>query len=711
MSYSPLAFTAPNYRDYKNNWIKPYEPGTPTPKSMATDSTLSTFIAKAEINVNGFIISAGGAIITPYIDGSYDLWMFPTEIDADNNDTSNAIRLADNITGVNGLAISAVENFPTLQSAEISTGLILGMALNIKERTAGNGGGAMWDVVLASSVTPNGIDIVQSTGVPSLALVMRETSKQTNMLLTNIKNSDLLGFDSVILTGADSVGDEEGEWYPSGVTIPGRAGTDELWQDAAYDVNGLEFKPVNKRAFVILGMGQSNMVGSTEAGGGDQTILDGVYAFNRSTRKYEVPQFGVNPLPSTMSNNAALQFANEIKRQTGRPCYFLINAQGGYSIDKWIGAGTGSEMWTDLTGQLLDADINANNKVDAVLWLQGEADGNDQATAYNSYGTYKAGIETLFAQLQALPGWSQETKFISGGIGEWNDHPNPERNDVNQTLNNNDDFPWAFNVGTVGLIRNPDVGQESHFDGNSLVTLAQTMAERYLGNEAPETNIGPNNQYGPYIYGVVGSGVSLTLDRDKLKSNCTLITNNGIITIPPKPLVWDGATLTVDVTSTALGRAQVLSPDTDIEWMGLPLPNSLLLNRTGAWVFLSSQGKLKLIERPKLSSTSLSFQNGTFTPSFFELEDEHYTSVNATINLPEPSGSAGAANNRTGLRFSVAPFSITGGSTIIGIDGGATGKFKDATGAIVNSLTLAAVGNRIELVMQGGFYFVSSQNF
>jgi hypothetical protein len=66
-----------------------------------------------------------------------------------------------------------VKDFPTLDAAITDTSLSNGDALNIKERTAGNGGGAMWDVVLASTVTPNGFDIVACTGVPSLALVLR----------------------------------------------------------------------------------------------------------------------------------------------------------------------------------------------------------------------------------------------------------------------------------------------------------------------------------------------------------------------------------------------------------------------------------------------------------------------------------------------------------------------------------------------------------
>ena len=49
----------------------------------------------------------------------------------------------------------------------------------LKERTAGNGGGGMWNVVLASTVTPNTFNIVACTGVPTLALDLIVDDKTT----------------------------------------------------------------------------------------------------------------------------------------------------------------------------------------------------------------------------------------------------------------------------------------------------------------------------------------------------------------------------------------------------------------------------------------------------------------------------------------------------------------------------------------------------
>ena len=100
MPLSPISFIAVNYRDFKTWWLKAYDPGTTTPKSMALDSEGLTTVAKLQLNADGFLIASGGALVIPYLNGAYDLWLFPTEAEADANDTSNALRLADDILGV-----------------------------------------------------------------------------------------------------------------------------------------------------------------------------------------------------------------------------------------------------------------------------------------------------------------------------------------------------------------------------------------------------------------------------------------------------------------------------------------------------------------------------------------------------------------------------------------------------------------------------------
>jgi len=63
-------------------------------------------------------------------------------------------------------------NPDTLPIAVADIRIVDGDALNVEERTTNNGGGAIWNVVLASTVTPNTYNIVQCTGVATLALVL-----------------------------------------------------------------------------------------------------------------------------------------------------------------------------------------------------------------------------------------------------------------------------------------------------------------------------------------------------------------------------------------------------------------------------------------------------------------------------------------------------------------------------------------------------------
>jgi hypothetical protein len=97
MAFSPIAFIAPNYSDYGTYFLKAYLPGSTTPKPLAIDAAGTTTFAKLQLNVDGFFKSAGGAVITPYVDGAYDAYLFETEAEADANNTASAIRLADNI--------------------------------------------------------------------------------------------------------------------------------------------------------------------------------------------------------------------------------------------------------------------------------------------------------------------------------------------------------------------------------------------------------------------------------------------------------------------------------------------------------------------------------------------------------------------------------------------------------------------------------------
>jgi len=91
-------------------------------------------------------------------------------------DLGATVRTLDNIATVfdpDTLDLDFVKNFATLAAAVADVDLQADDSLNLKERTTGNGGGAMWDVALSSTVTENTYNIVQCTGVGTLSLVLR----------------------------------------------------------------------------------------------------------------------------------------------------------------------------------------------------------------------------------------------------------------------------------------------------------------------------------------------------------------------------------------------------------------------------------------------------------------------------------------------------------------------------------------------------------
>jgi len=206
-TYTQIASTVPQYSKNAGGaaasgyFIKFYADGTTTPISMATDSTGGTLLVKSELDSLGYPTTDGSSIFTPYIDQSYKLALYTNETDADNNTFASAVWVIDNIgqvalaTGVS----TTVRNFATLADAVADTAIISGSAANVSERTSGNDDGGMWDVVLSSTVTENGSNIVQCTGIPTLSLVLRESvsPKRFSTLADAVASPSILDGDAL----------------------------------------------------------------------------------------------------------------------------------------------------------------------------------------------------------------------------------------------------------------------------------------------------------------------------------------------------------------------------------------------------------------------------------------------------------------------------------------------------------------------------------
>ena len=139
-----------------------YETGTTTPKDTYSDSAGTT------PNANPVVANSVGVFDDIFISGTYKVVLK----NAANIQQWAADPISEFVTG-SGQENNVLSR-ATLAEAVADNSLSAGLSVNIAERTTGNGGGGMWDVVLASSVTPNTYNIVQCTGDATLALVLRD---------------------------------------------------------------------------------------------------------------------------------------------------------------------------------------------------------------------------------------------------------------------------------------------------------------------------------------------------------------------------------------------------------------------------------------------------------------------------------------------------------------------------------------------------------
>ena len=124
--------------------------------------------------------------------GSVTFYASAIPLNAQYNNGSVIVQPIDiGVTNQNLISFGRVIPFPTLAAAIQETNqakIFDGAALNINERTSGNGGGAIWDVVLTSSVTPNSYDIQVSAANPDLSLVLRDGQQFGNQRLYRSNN-------------------------------------------------------------------------------------------------------------------------------------------------------------------------------------------------------------------------------------------------------------------------------------------------------------------------------------------------------------------------------------------------------------------------------------------------------------------------------------------------------------------------------------------
>ena len=131
MAFLPAANLSTSFEQYPGRWVKFFVQSSTTPLSMSIDSTGDTLLSRAEISAGGsvdigFLKTAGGSIFIPYLNQSYDAFIFATSQEADVGDTSSAIQIADNVNlslfGTDTTLLQQTDSIGTESNAGISSG-------------------------------------------------------------------------------------------------------------------------------------------------------------------------------------------------------------------------------------------------------------------------------------------------------------------------------------------------------------------------------------------------------------------------------------------------------------------------------------------------------------------------------------------------------------------------------------------------------------
>ena len=182
-SLAPTQLISNTFVEYAGYWLKFYTQGTTTPITMDIDATSGTSIAKAEISSGGtvpigFIKTAGNVVFIPYVDEAYDAWLFPTEAEADANDTSSAVQIANNVFLETYINLVIAGSSASRKHFATGTAMIADADINAGDYVvtsgrvaAGDGGDSYYLAQAVAGGTQDNGSILASTGKPAIELV------------------------------------------------------------------------------------------------------------------------------------------------------------------------------------------------------------------------------------------------------------------------------------------------------------------------------------------------------------------------------------------------------------------------------------------------------------------------------------------------------------------------------------------------------------
>ena len=163
------------------------------------------------------------------------------------------------------------------------------------------------------------------------------------------------------------------------------------------------------------------------------------------------------------SNNLSLHFGKQVtSRDSNRVVGFILATAPGQPISHWQSDGDFFNSIRNKVSQAINA-LPSKARVDAILWHQGESDGQDDPA-------YGAALYGLIDAFRSESWYGPNLPFICGETASL---------PVNRQLNrlNSDNDPSTACIAAEGLETR---GDNVHFSASALRTIGRRYADQYL---------------------------------------------------------------------------------------------------------------------------------------------------------------------------------------------------------------------------------------
>jgi len=231
--------------------------------------------------------------------------------------------------------------------------------------------------------------------------------------------------------------------------------------------------PNKNNIWVFILAGQSNMAGRGLVEPQDTIANNRILSINNKNHII----YAKEPLhfyePSMTGLDCGLSFSRNLIKNLPDSITILVlpTAVGGSSISQWIGDSLfrNVQLLSNFKEKVTLG--NKYGKIRAILWHQGENDGNE-----NDVKNYQTNLEKLFKEYRKIIG-NDTLPILIGELGIFKNTPQ-EYSEINKII-----YGYAQTDSNVKIIKTNDLkdkGDNLHFNSESQRIMGQRFSDEYL---------------------------------------------------------------------------------------------------------------------------------------------------------------------------------------------------------------------------------------